>query len=146
MQVHHEYPDTYADTWEDCLLRVEDDIIENAQTARDWYGFPGDAMLAISDRTDGPITRVRVLNVDSRTRDERFPRGSRYRLKPDDDGLFEVKRYHEGQGVSDCVLMFGVVTDIDSVASVEKWVPRELKDDLFPIGRRFGLHRIEEGV
>lgn len=144
MQVHHQYPDTYADSWEDCVV-VGEGFIDNASHAEHWGGNAGDTMVSLCDMTDGPVTRVRFLTHDPIPVNETFPEGSRFRLKPDEKGEFEVQEYFEGRGVSDCVLMRVPDITLANAASVEKWVPRELKGELFPIGRRFGLHPIEEG-
>lgn len=139
---HHEYPDTYADTWEDCLV-VGEGSIENPATAGYWGGKAGDTMVSLCDCTDGPVTRVRFLVSDGAAKDA-FPEGSRFRLKPNDKGEFVVDRYEEGRGASDCVVMTMPDITIANAAGVEKWVPRERIPELFPVGRRFGLERVKE--
>lgn len=141
---HHEYPDTYADSWEDCVV-VGEGATENAKTAEYWGGNPGDAIVSLSDWTDGPRTRVRFLTTAESVK-ETFAQGKRFRLKPHKRGEFVVSEYQKGDGMSDCVIMRAPAIPAVNAASVEKWVPRGVIPEEFPIGRRFSLGRVKEGA
>jgi hypothetical protein len=141
--VHHEFPDTYADDWEDCLV-VGEGFIDNATTAEYWGGPAGATIVSLHDCTDGPRTRVRFVTDDPIPVKETFPEGSRFRLRPNDAGLFVVTEYEAGMGPFDCVIMRAPDITLANSASVEKWVPREMKETLFPIGRRFDLTSLGE--
>ena len=137
-QKHHENPNTYADTWEDCLVVLEEGATENASHAEHWGGKEGDTMIAFSDYTDGPVTRVRYFGDDAIVRNVS---AAELRLKPATDGSFVVTEHHAGEGYSDCAIMKNEADLGDGInaASVEKWVPKEKIAELFPIGRRFTL-------
>lgn len=142
--VHHENPNTYPDSWEDCLVAYEGRIIENATTAEYWGGKDGDAMASFCDYTDGPHTRVRFIG-DLETLKQLSPEDGatdERRLRADACGEFVVSEYEAGRGPFDCVTM-RVDKPIDPegihAITVEKWVDREQIAALFPIGRRFTL-------
>lgn len=139
--VHHENPNTYADTWEDCLV-VGEGAVENASSA-DHYGAPeGSTLVSLSDWTDGPRTRVKFFATDMIPL-EAFGKGSEYRFKPDDRGDFVVTEHRETQNdIYSCVTLSVPDVTFVHVAVAEKFVPIELKDELFPIGRRFTLERL----
>lgn len=127
--------------WEDCLV-IGEGPIENASSA-EHYGAPeGSTLVSLCDETDGPITRIKFFATDMIPL-EAFGRGSEYRFRPDDKGEFVVAKHQPTQNdIYTCVLFDIPDVTFVHVAVAEKFVPIELKDDLFPVGRRFTLERV----
>lgn len=161
---HHSVVRHDADSWEDCLL-VGEGFMDNARHA-DEYGAPeGATLVSLSDYTDGPRTRVKFYADDPAVAEQlkrEYPQGQvssadddetqermkalreakaekHWRLRPDPVGTFVVTEHHQTMNDWNACVVMRDETRPGITAAIEKFVPIEMKDTHFAIGRRFAL-------